>query len=161
MTSSGAAQQHEPGMTSRTDTSTHRVPPTLSKLQRKGLRKLGNVYCPGDAHMPSFADSGCDQHVDVLLPHMNAADVSQLKLLLTVLAVLPHRLVGILTRWWESVDPNGKPGPISSLLRFLRLGVRGLVFSLYYSGRVGRKYEGSTPLAIIGYDVMVYTGDVN
>ena len=132
----------------------------LSASQRRALRKLGDIYCPGDGDLPSFSASGCDQHAGVLLSNMNRSDLGQLKMLLSFLALLPRRLIAFLVARWESVDPNGKPGLVASNLRFLRLGVRGLVFSLYYSGRVGHRYDGPTPLDTLGYHVAVYTGDL-
>jgi hypothetical protein len=41
----------------------------------------------------------------------------------------------------------------------VRLGLRGVVFSLYYSGRAGPSYDGPGPLEILPYRVGVAVED--
>jgi hypothetical protein len=118
----------------------------LSPLQLRGLNKLGDALVPGDGEFPSFSRSGCAAAVDRVLDHMGAADLADLRGLLTVMAILPTFLVRAFAAFLElSLRWNG---PLGGLLRFARLGVRGLVFTLYYS-------DPGT-LKSIGYEVKVH-----
>lgn len=131
----------------------------LSRTQLRGLKRLGDAYLPGDEQLPSFTELGCAAHVDTILDEMPADDRRSLKLLLGVLAFTPRVLV-IALAWCLEAAPH-VPGPLGGPLRFLRMGLKGLVLTLYYSGRRGPGYTGRTPLEVLGYRVGVYTADVN
>jgi hypothetical protein len=44
-------------------------------------------------------------------------------------------------------------GALGALFRQLNLGLRGIIFSLYYGGPVGFGYQGKAPLDVIGYHI--------
>jgi hypothetical protein len=117
----------------------------LTAFQRKGLNKLGDALVPGDGDLASFSRSGCAGQVGRVLEHMGAADLADLRGLLTAMAILPSPLVRVFAAFLEW--SLGLPGPLGGVLRFARLGVRGLVFTLYYS-------DPGT-LRTIGYEVSV------
>lgn len=133
----------------------------LSPRQYRGLQKLGDGMCPGDDEFPSFSACGCAEHVDEILEGMNANDLAQLRQLLTVAAFLPRAGVQQLLKAAEASPRMADRNPLAPTLRFLRLGLRGLVLSLYYSGRTGAGYTGPSPLDVIGYEVGVYTADLD
>jgi len=132
----------------------------LGPRQRRGLLKLGDVWCPGDGEFPSFSDLGCAEHVDAVLDEMHPADFAQLKLLLAAMAALPARAIARIIELSERGDELSPTNPVGGQLRFVRLGVRGLVLGLYWSGRTGEHHDGKSPLELIGYQVGVYTGDL-
>jgi hypothetical protein len=132
----------------------------LSPAQYRGLQRLGDGMCPGDNDFPSFSVCGCAEHVDEILELMNAGDLAQLRQLLTAASVLPSVGIQQLLKAADRSPQMGDSNPLAPTLRFLRLGLRGLILSLYYSGRVGRTYDGHSPLDVIGYEVGVYTDDV-
>jgi len=123
---------------------------TLSRRQLRGLDKLGDVFLPGDEAMPSFSASGCATSIDGVLAYLPAADRKDLGLLLTVLGWLPALLVAGLVALIGSA--NSLPGPLGALMRFARIGTRGLVMSLYWSH--------PTVLRAISYEVDVFTDDL-
>lgn len=125
----------------------------------RGLQKLGDAMCPGDGEFPSFSRLGCAEHVDVILDEMPAADRDQLKTLLAVLSYVPIFGIAGLIALLEKTSEL--PGPLGVGVRFLRMGLRGLIMTLYYSGNRGASYEGPTPLDIVGYHVSVYTADMD
>ncbi|GIU84104.1 MAG: hypothetical protein KatS3mg008_0879 [Acidimicrobiales bacterium] len=133
----------------------------LTARQMEGLRRLGDVVCPGDGEFPSFSASGCWEHVDDVLEHMSPADLDQLRLLLTLCSLVPRagveRLVALAERAGSDASSR-RPG--SSTLRFMRIGIRGVIFTLYWSGRTGAGYDGPSPLDLIGYDVGVWCDDL-
>lgn len=133
----------------------------ISAAQYRGLERLGDGMCPGDDEFPSFSSCGCGEHVDDVLELMNPPDLAQLKQLLTASSRMPAVAVQQLLKLAERSPRMSDRNPLAPTLRFLRLGLRGLVLSLYYSGRTGARYTGPTPLDVIGYDVGVFTGDVD
>lgn len=131
----------------------------LTGVQVRGLDKLGDVYFPGDGRFPSFSTCGCVEHVDIALEGLPKDDRKSLKMLLSVVGIAPALLARLLVRLAEG--GANWPDPLGAGMRFLRLGLRGVVNSLYYSGETGRGYEGPSPLELLGYNVSVYTADVD
>lgn len=130
----------------------------LTLRQTRGLEKLGDAYLPGDDELPSFSALGCAEHVDEVLDYLPADDRNSLKLLLGLLSITPRFKLVWLAKLLER--SHNLPGPLGGGLRFLRMGLKGLVLTLYYSGKTGANYQGRTPLDVLGYDVGVYTGDL-
>jgi hypothetical protein len=121
----------------------------LSLLQIKGLEKLGNAMLPGDGEFASFRDSGCSSEADRILDHMPAKDLGDIKMLLALMGILPSFVVlGFLYFLEKSV----KWGAWAAGLRFVRIGIRGLIMTLYYSHPQAHQ--------VLGYKVGVYTDDL-
>jgi hypothetical protein len=88
--------------------------------------------------------------LDRILDFMPAGDLGDLKTLLSILSFFPGFLVAWIMRFLEIALPV--PGPVGGILRLIRLGLRGLIFTLYYSDpEVVKK---------VGYEVGVYTEDL-
>lgn len=121
----------------------------LSSRQIKGLNKLGNALIPGDDEFPRFSKTGCVSEVDRLLDYMPAQDLSDLKMLLTIFGWIPGFVVAWIMKILEFFYNLNLLLPI---LRLIRIGVRGLVMSLYYSG--------GEPLEKLDYKVQVYLEDM-
>ncbi|MBI3542826.1 MAG: hypothetical protein HY075_06075 [Deltaproteobacteria bacterium] len=121
----------------------------LSAGQVRGLEKVGDVLLPGFGDLASFSTSHCVRHADRVLDYMTAQDLGDLKMLLTLLGFAPRFCVALLMRLLE-LSP-AVPTPLGSLLRFMRLGLRGLVMTLYYADPAVQQ--------TIGYDARVYTAD--
>ena len=115
------------------------------------------MLIPGDEELPSFSRLGCVVHVDRLLDYTPADDLRELQSVLTVMSFLPHFLVAALLHWLEA--GLWPPGPWASPMRVLRIGLRGIVLSLYYSGGAGPSYDGLGPLEVLSYRVGVAVED--
>jgi hypothetical protein len=138
------------------------APPISRHLDRRQLRALeviGDVLVPGDEDLPSFSRLGCVAHVDRLLDFMPDDDLRGLQGVLSAASVLPRFLVAALLRWLEA--GLWPPGPWAPPLRVVRLGLRGIVLSLYYSGGAGPWYDGPGPLDVLSYRVGVAVEDVS
>jgi len=131
----------------------------LNQKQYQGLQKLGDSFIPGDLELPRFSKLGCAEHVDTPLEEMSSNDLKDLKLLLTVLSFLPNIIIVLFLYSLELF--YRLPGPLSGQIRFIRMGIKGLVVSLYYSGKSGKSYQGKGIHEIIGYSASVYTGDLD
>jgi hypothetical protein len=125
----------------------------LDARRLRALNKLGNCLVPGDDDLPSFSRCGCSDHVDDILDYLPADDRIALGRILFLLSFVPARTLRCLLMLLEADLPL--PNLVAAPLRFLRLGVRGLVLSLYYSGETGLHYHGKNSLNILGYQVRV------
>lgn len=122
----------------------------LSSAQVRGLEKVGDVLAPGFDDLPSFSASQCVRHADRVLDHMSSKDLGDLKMLLGLLGYIPGFLVAWFMRFLEL--STAMPTPIGAFLRFMRLGLRGLVMTLYYADPAATK--------AIGYEVRIFTDDL-
>jgi hypothetical protein len=122
----------------------------LNERQVRGLAKMGDVLVPGDEDLKSFSASGCVSEADRILDHMPLSDLKDLKMLLTLMSFFPMFLVAWFLAFLER-SPR-MPDWIGAPLRFVRLGIRGLVLTLYYSHPQAHQ--------VLGYKVGVYTADM-
>jgi hypothetical protein len=122
----------------------------LSHRALTGLNKIGDILCPGGADWPSFSGSGQIAHIDRALDYLPTAEVKDLGLLLAMFGLLPKPLLAIL---WALIDTSHRwPSGVGTLARTVRFGIRGIVFSLVFSGKQAHQ--------LMGYDVKVYRGDL-
>lgn len=121
----------------------------LDDRQLRGLDRLGDAYLPGDGVLPSFSAAGCAREIDAVLEHLPEGDRGDLGVLLRVLGWLPMLLVRAFV--WLTERGGSAPGPLGSLLRFARIGTRGLVMSLYW--------DDPDVLRLIDYEVGVVVDD--
>jgi hypothetical protein len=116
----------------------------LSPRQLGALDRVGDCLVPGDEDLPSFSRTCCVEHVDRILDYLPPEDRKDLGRVLHVLAFTPPFAIRWLLAFLET-DPR-LPDPVAAPLRHLRSGLRGLVFSLYYSGETGLHCTGKSPL---------------
>ncbi len=110
---------------------------------------------PGDgAKFPSFKGLRCVEHFDAIAIHMPPNDAKDLALLLTAFGLIPKIFLAAFLRILE-IAPHLPDFLGGAFLRFLRLGLRGIVWSLYYSGWKGANVKTATPLEALGYHVQV------
>ena len=124
----------------------------LSSIQIKALNKIGDIMCPENGEFPLFSRLGAVDHVDILLEEIPTADLGDLKMLLTILGLLPSFVLKFILNLLESQQHMN--GEIGTLVRTVRFGLRGLIFSLYYSGLKGEK-SGTValPIDVVGYQI--------
>jgi len=123
----------------------------LSNSALKALTRMGDIMIPRNGEFPSFSETGCLEHVDDIVAYAPEDDISDLNTLLTVLSFMPtfvlKWLVNKVTNSYEAT------GALSALFRQVDFGLRGIIFTSYYSGKVGANYTGPSPLDILGYEV--------
>ena len=123
----------------------------LTPTQMKGLNKLGDVLLSGSNLMPDFSKTGCSGEIDRILNYMPEKDRSDLKMLLGIFGVLPRFFCAFFIFVLEFGSKHF-PEFIAAELKFIRIGLRGLAFTLYYSHPIVHEK--------LGYQVDVYTADL-
>jgi len=121
----------------------------LNSLALKGLNKVGNILVPGFEEFPSFSQLGCAEFVDRIVEDLPPSDRDGVGILFMVFYFVPAFMLRGLFSFMERHANNDVLG--GDILRMIRMGVRGIVFSLYYSGWSAPGYSGKSPLDIIGY----------
>lgn len=122
----------------------------LSARQVRGLLRLGDTVAPGDHDFPPFSQTEFVTHVDRMLDYMEPDDRQGLGLLLNLFSLSPKWAIKSLLLLCE--QESRLPHPVAAPLRLLRLGLKGLVFTLYYSGLEDKEGHGPRILKTIGWD---------
>lgn len=117
----------------------------LSPREILGLEKVGDAYCPYEPEIPSFQDLRCAENACRVLDYVPETDLKDLKMLLRVLGFMPGILITLCVVVMEIAWERGFL--FGSTLKQIRLGLRGIVFSLYYSTPAVQK--------ALGYEVKV------
>ena len=76
-------------------------------------------------------------------------DINALSLVLKTLSFMPSFVIRFLG--WAIAHPERFPGSIAVKLRQLNIGLRGLIVSLYFSGKTSATYQGKNPLDSIDF----------
>lgn len=88
-------------------------------------------------------------HIDDLVAFAPEDDIKDLGMVLGIFSFLPKGLLVWIVKKMANAHKNH--GPAGNLLRQLNMGIRGIVFSLYYSEKPGVSYTGKNPDALIGF----------
>jgi hypothetical protein len=121
----------------------------LNKSSLKGLTRIGDILIPGNDEFPSFSAYMCMDHIDDLLRYAPKDDIKDLGMVLGILSIMPTSILKWLVKKMANAHRN--EGSSGTLLRQLNLGIRGIVFSLYYSEKPGLNYKAKNPTEMIGF----------
>lgn len=115
----------------------------LNQRQLRTLERLGDCLLPGAAGLPRFSHTGAIEHIDAVLEPVDTGDRRDLRLLLSLLALFPNRLlIGLMRLLAARHRLPALVSPLIGALRLLDVSLRGLVFTLYYSNRRGLNAQG-------------------
>lgn len=116
----------------------------------KGLSKAGDIILAGEEGFPSFSQARLLKHLPRILDDMYEDDREGFKALTYVFGLLPSVVIQMIL----AIAAHDKffPGFIAALLRQIHVGVRGVVFTLYYSG-----IDGSGILPSLGYSTTIHS----
>jgi len=117
----------------------------------KGLNRIGDVFIPGEGDLPSFSEFDGIEHIDDVIAYTPEEDIASLNTVLSIFSILPEGML----HWAadQMVTASHRDGLLDGLLRQLNIGLKGILFSCYYSGKGGSNFAGKNPLDIIGYAV--------
>lgn len=120
----------------------------FSSLSLKGLCKTGDIIIPGEGKFPSFSKSGVIDHLGRMSHYMNEDDREGLKLLSALLGLMPSALIRFIL--YFTTLHTYIPGPPGSILRQINVGLRGVIFTLYYSD-----LDGGNILSNLNYETTI------
>ena len=123
----------------------------LGRMEQRVLNRIGDIMLPAHDGYPSFSELGCVVHVNDLAGYGPPEDIKALSLLLKILWIKPRFALRMFV--WMIEHPDGFPEFMAVTLRQLQIGVRGLVVSLYFSGKKGPDYAGKTPTELMGFEL--------
>lgn len=104
----------------------------MTEKERRAWNKIGDVLVPGDDTMPSFSESGVLRWLEDALSPSHPDDQRDLRMLVNVLGWMPSFVIrGIMALTARCRD---LPGMAGAPFRMLDMGLRGVIFTLYYSG---------------------------
>jgi hypothetical protein len=114
----------------------------LTERQCRAWNRIGDVLIPGGEGLPSFSDSGVVHYVGTALESTPPDDREALLTLVSVLAWLPRPLLALMLA--ANTPLRRLPGIMGAPFRLLDMGLRGVVFTVYYAGvdQQGRIHEG-------------------
>lgn len=126
---------------------------TFSGRAVTGIMKLGRIYCPKSSEFPGYAEVADKKQFDRLVEQVPSDDFSALNLVLAIFSFLPEFILRWLAGVMERAMDNPSDGLVASSLRQLNLGIRGLVYSTYYSELTNAEFREKTPLNILEYEI--------
>jgi hypothetical protein len=115
---------------------------SLTAKATRGFLKVGDLLVPGGDGLPSFSESGLITNAHRMLDYVPEGDRKGLIGLAEALARLPRWALRAL--FWACDRADRFPGPAASLLRQVDLGLKGFVYTLYYSDPAVRRKLGWT-----------------
>lgn len=123
----------------------------LSAQAKKTLTRIGDILLPENGEFPCFSKTGSIEYIDELTAYAPESDIGDLNMLLTALSFAPDFVLKWLVGKMENAQASD--GGLSSLYRQLDFGLRGLLFSCYYSEKMGAGFTGKKPLDVIGFEI--------
>ena len=127
------------------------MPTQLSPAAKKTLTRIADIMLPANGEFPSFSQTGSIEHIDELTAYAPDDDIGDLSMVLTLLSVTPGFVLRWLVRKMEGAQHS--EGMLAGLFRQLGYGLRGLIYSCYYSEKMGKAFTGKKPLDVIGYEI--------
>lgn len=129
----------------------------LNKTQLKALTKIGDIIIPGDKATPRFSQTDFLVHIDRMIKYIPSDDRSGLKLLLTLLNFTPKVLIRLLL---ILTDYNQKlPTLLGIPLRLIQIGIKGLIFTLYYSNLEDKEKSSERIYQAIEWETNIFTDE--
>jgi len=129
----------------------------FSQNQLKGLLKAGDTILPGTDTSPSFSETGCINHIDRMAEFLSEDDLGGLQLLFGVFKWTPRWIISLIM--FTCNYNKHFPGFLGAGLRMIEIGVKGAVFSPYYSNVTSADYSGKKVYDIIGWNPKIVVPD--
>jgi hypothetical protein len=127
----------------------------FTSAQLQIINRIGDIIAPGDGVLPRFSECGLVEHIDRMVAYLPPSDIASLRLLANVLRFAPDFAIRLMLKL-TSLDQHF-PGSIGANLRKLDIGLRGIIFSLYYSFLDDPAGQGQRIKEGIGWDGAIRT----
>jgi acyl-CoA reductase-like NAD-dependent aldehyde dehydrogenase len=127
----------------------------FSSLSLKGLSKAGDIVLPGGDGLPCFSETNFLDHFGRISHYMNEDDREGLKLLTSIMGLMPSVFIRFML--WLATLHHMAPGPLGVILRQINIGIRGVLFTMYYSHLEDPKNHGQLILQKLNYESNINT----
>jgi hypothetical protein len=124
---------------------------TFNNQAIKGLKRIGDVFLPGNEEFPSYSQAGGTYKLHDMVQNAPEDDIEALNIVLMIFSITPMFILRILVKFLGKATEKGKLGIIPTTLRQLDLGLRGILYSTYYGEFTNPEYTGKTPMQLIDY----------
>lgn len=125
----------------------------FNQNELKGFLKVSDVLIPGNSNMPKFSDTDFINYLDDVVAEASEQDREGLVLLFGIFSWLPRifiRLILQLSEW----DKFG-PSFWQVNMRLINIGLKGIIYSLYYSRLPDENKYGEKIFQEIGWDTQI------
>ena len=124
---------------------------TFNNQAVKGIKRIGDVFLPGNQEFPSYSKAGGTYKLKDMTQYAPEEDIEALNIVLMIFSITPMFILRILVKFLGNATEKGRLGLIPTTLRQLDLGLRGLLYSTYYGEFTNPDYKGKTPMELIDY----------
>ncbi|MFZ8934919.1 MAG: aldehyde dehydrogenase family protein, partial [Bacteriovoracaceae bacterium] len=125
----------------------------LNKNQVKGFLKTADILLPGESDLPRFGQTGFGDYLDDILEEAPTNDIQDLKMLFGIFCWLPSFFIKIILLLSEKSDIG--PGFWQKNMRLINIGLKGIIFSLYYSRLPDAQRNGERIFESIGWNTKI------
>lgn len=125
----------------------------LTPVQVKGFLKVADVLAPGHKEMPKFSKTDFGHFLDDVLEEANSQDREDLGLLFTIFRFIPKFIISIILTLSEKDDIG--PMVWQTNMRKINIGLKGIIFALYYSRLPDSNNKGAEIFKSIGWDTKI------
>lgn len=119
--------------------------------QVKVIERIGDIMIPKADDFPSFSELGAVHAIDRVMAPANPQDIKDLGLLLSILSFMPNFVIKFIINL--AVNAHASTSFASPLLRQLDIGLRGIIYSLYYANMKSDSFSGKTPFDVMEYEL--------
>ncbi len=123
----------------------------FSNSALRALTRIGDIIAPKNGEFPAFSEVGCLEHVDDVASYAPSNDLKDLNLALSILSYMPDFFLKWLVKSMN--NSHAKNGAFSDIFRMLDLGLKGIIFGTYYSGKIGKNFKGKSPMQVIDFSM--------
>ena len=125
----------------------------LNQRELKGFLKLADVLVPGDNELPKFSSTNFINFIDLVMEEVNDADLADLRLLFGLLAFMPSFLISFFIILVENLQFG--PDFLKGNMAKIELGLKGIIYSLYYSRLPGPNSDGDKIFKTLGWETNI------
>lgn len=119
--------------------------------QIRVIERIGDIMIPKAEDFPSFSELGAVHAIDRVMEPADPQDIKDLGMLLSVLRFMPDAFIRFIIN--IAVNAHKNDSFLGPLLRQLDIGLRGIVFSLYYANLKSDDYTGKTPFDVMEFEL--------
>jgi len=125
----------------------------FNERQLKGFLKLADILVPGDGDLPKFSNTNFINFIDLVLEEVSDLDLSDLKLFFGLVSFMPNFMITLLILFIENFQFG--PDFLKGNLAKIEIGLKGIIYSLYYSRLPGPNSDGDKIFKTLGWETNI------